>query len=674
MASSQESASPIYFAAKGLSDALDATDEFHGAMASLSNLVFDPSATDVMQCRAASVPLLLAKYPNPILSFGFVSVFIVVGDILYGMVASKLHPGKDQPFAFNLATNASITVPGSTAANTPTSPATSGAWVPPQMDVIGTKVVLTHPGFATGPFATATDTITFAANPANGDTLTFGAQATNQAAGVLGSLITFVTGTPAAYQVQIGANLAATLANLLAFLQSSGDANLGACTYAVVGSVLTVSYIAPGADGNTYPITSSALNAAVASPTLTGGAGYHFGWFDISTPSAPVYGAGNMAINPLPAVPSAVSQFNSRAYFLVNPLNGQPGLIPSDPLNALSNSNGSYVLTFGDNLPLTALAGLPLTNQLGGVIQSLIVFKGGTNIYQVTGDPLPNTAAGAWAKNTLNVATGTLAPRSIVSTPVGLNFLSPQGYRVIDFDARVSQPTGADGKGVTVPFIQCPVPSRVAAACNAKILRVSLTTAQGAQWEFWLDIARQVWTGPHTFPANMIAPYKNTFIISPIALPNAIYQSDWLQNSGSTFVEAGTQLTWDWQTSLLPDMKDMQQHELHETIIKFSSATGASASMIDEAGNVVSDANGNGAATATLPASTVTVNWGSATYQASILYGQTFAMSPVQINWPAPITFGRASLQLTGTSDSVTRIGALSMRIEQLGYLPQPGN
>lgn len=664
MPSTQNNASPVYFAAKGLSDTLDSTDDFPGAMASMQNLVFDPTSTEVAQCRPASIERLAPKYPNPILTFGFISIFKIIGDYAYGMVASQENPGQDQPFAFSLLTNLIVPVTGYTATNTPASPATSGDWTPPTADVIGTKVVFTHPGYAAGAFATATDTITFAANPTAGDTLTFGSQVTNQI-GIPGTLISFVSGVPTLDQVQIGVDLAHTLANLLAMLQGSGDANLGALTYSVVGSVLNVSYITPGADGNAYPITSSAANAAVATPTLQGGSGYYFGWIDISNPLAPVYGAGNCAINPLPSVPVAVAQFNSRAYFICNPPGAQPGLIPSDPLQATVRTNGSYVLTFGDTQALTALAGLPLANQLGGIIQSLIVFKDSTTLYQITGDPLPNTAAGAWTKNSLNVATGTLSPRSIASSPIGLLFMSPQGLRNISFGAQVSPPIGADGKGVSLPFIHCPVPSRIAAACNAKYYRVSLTTEYGQQWEFWLDLARQVWTGPHTFPANCIAPYENTFILAPIALPNSLWQSDWLQNASSTFVEAGVQMTWDWQPALFADPKDLAQHELHVTVLKFSSSTGASAIFADEGGNVI--------ASATLPASNVTVNWSASMWAGSLNFGQSFALSPVQIPWAAPITFGRGCLQITGTSDSMTRIGALSARLEQTGYLPQPG-
>lgn len=510
-------------------------------MASLQNLIFDPSTENVLQCRPASIELLANRFPNPILSFGFVSVFKIVGDVLYGLANSRLNPGHDQPFAFNLLTGTSILVTGVTGANTPLSPATSGAWTPPTMDVIGTKLIVTHPGF--------------------------------------------------------------TLPNA-------------------------------------------------------------FGWFDISVPLAPTWNAGNTATTPLAAPATAVVQFNGRAYYLVNPPGAQPGLYASDVLDPLTMTDPTFILTFGDNELLTALAGLPLNNQLGGIIQSAIVFKGASIMYQVTGDPAANTAAGPWTKNALNVATGTLAPRSVAPSPLGLMFMSPQGLRTIGFTAQVSPPLGANGKGISTPFIGAPTPSRMAVAANASILRASVTDANGQQREFWYDMTRSTWTGPHTFPATMIAPYKNTFILAPLALPNSIWQSDWLQDADSTFNEAGSPLTWAWQPSMLTDVRDMQEHEQHETVVLLSTATGAQAVAANENGNVIASAS---------VAPTLAGNWSDARWQGSMYFKQVFALPPTRLAWDQTIVFGRLTLQITGVSDSMTRIGALTMRYEQLGNLPQPG-
>src|ERR1700730_3245698 len=105
--------------------------------------------------------------------------------------------------------------------------------------------------------------------------------------------------------------------------------------------------------------------------------------------------------------------------------------------------------TFGDNVALTALGGLALFNQLGGIVQSLMVFKDVTNIYQVTGD----SALSNLSVNALNITTGTLAPNTIVATPKGLAFMAPDGVRLINFDAKIEDPIGFDGMGVSAPFI-----------------------------------------------------------------------------------------------------------------------------------------------------------------------------------------------------------------------------
>jgi hypothetical protein len=253
-------------------------------------------------------------------------------------------------------------------------------------------------------------------------------------------------------------------------------------------------------------------------------------------------------------------------------------------------------------------------------------------------------------------------------------FMSPQGYRTIDFGARVSSPMGASGQGISAPFITCPVPSRVAAASNATLLRVSLANANGILQEFWFDLARGRWTGPHTLPATMIQAYQNTFILAPLALPNSLWRSDWFQTSTSIFTEVGQPMVWSYQTSMLPNPVKMAEYEMHETVIKLSTGLGATANAIDDSGNVITNAGGSDPATATLPANGASSNWGAAQWQGTVWYGQAFALQSIIIPWGYNFTFSRLSLQLTGTSDSFTRVGALSLRYEELGYLPQPGN
>jgi hypothetical protein len=117
----------------------------------------------------------------------------------------------------------------------------------------------------------ATGTATFSANPANNDTLT-----------IAGTAVTFVTGTPTPPQVQIGATLSATMANLLTTLQASADANLVKATYTLnaAQTVLTVTAnqtlstgAYAGSAGNSLTLAKSSTAITVSAATLAGGAG-----------------------------------------------------------------------------------------------------------------------------------------------------------------------------------------------------------------------------------------------------------------------------------------------------------------------------------------------------------------------------------------------------------------
>jgi len=260
---------------------------------------------------------------------------------MYGMVSTTRNPGQDEPFCYNINTNTFTAISGVTPVNTPVSPATTGPWNPPIMALVGTKIIVAHPGF-------------------------------------------------------------------------------------------------------------------------TGAGNAFFGVIETANPSALTWAAQNLVNtgggSTLPSPPQWVANFNGRCYFFCNPPGNQPAAIFSDVLQPTTFTFTTYtnVITFGDNVPLTCAAGLALFNQLGGIVQSLLVFKGVANIFQVTGDPI----TGNLFVNSLNVATGTLSPNSIATTTKGLAFLAPDGLRLIDFQARVGDPIGKAGDGITDPFFFSLNPSR----------------------------------------------------------------------------------------------------------------------------------------------------------------------------------------------------------------------
>lgn len=141
-----------------------------------------------------------------------------------------------------------------------------------------------------------------------------------------GTVWTFVTAAPAGNQVQIGANLGATMTALAAALNGSAETQTAKCTYAAVDSKsLSITYDTLGLTGNAYTVAvTETTNAKVRGEhaTLTGGAKTHT-WVSGATvlPTA-------AAEVQYPEVPS----FNMNNMLSLNSFS--IGLSPSGNLNA----------------------------------------------------------------------------------------------------------------------------------------------------------------------------------------------------------------------------------------------------------------------------------------------------------------------------------------------------
>lgn len=528
---------PLTFRPKGLSDAIDGTNAFPGAMQQLVNLIPAQSTNNIFVPRpAASQETDFTGFTTP----STVSALLVIGTVAYGMIGSGLNSGHDEPFAYDIAAASFISISGITSANTPMTQPTTGDWTPPSMAVIGTKIIVTHPGF----------------------------------------------------------------------------------------------------DGSTH----------------------FFGVIDISTPASPAWSAGNTATNALPDIPTAVAQFNNRAYYAVN---NQTWF--SDALAATTITNASQVLTLGDTQDVTALAGLPLTTQLGGVVQALIAFKGDAIAYQITGDSTTSDLA----INALNVAVGTLAANTVCPTSIGLAFIAPDGLRIIGFDGTVTDVIGGAGQGVNVPFVNVVNPSRMCAAFNNNILRVTVQngSAPGQPFqEYWFDFLRKIWTGPHSFPAGLIEPYQGSpnhgFVMAPQAVPATLFSSAVIPTSTDSYVENGTNLAWTYQTVLLPDNQMMSENALQESTLAIALPINSTITVqaLDEDNNDLDTVTING------PSGTPSV-WGTMIWGTSAWGGPNTAFAQLQIPWSLPLVFKQASIRISGSSASGLAIGNMYLRYQPQGYL-----
>lgn len=535
-------AQPFPWSPSGASDAVDSTTAPSGVMAALSNLIPDPSTRDLWQCRPAAVLLndLATTFNTPT----FISVVLVIGNRMYGMVSTARNPGQDEPFCYNIVTNNFTTISGVTGVNTPISPAPTGAWNPPTMALVGTKIIVSHPGF-------------------------------------------------------------------------------------------------------------------------TGAGGAFFGVIDTTNPNALTWSGTNTTVNPLTTPPQWVQNFNGRCHFLVNPANGQPGDFFSDILNPTVITNANQVLTFGDNVPLTCASGLALFNQLGGIIQSLMVFKGVSNIYQVTGDPVFSNLS----LNTLDVATGTLSPNSLSSTTKGLAFLAPDGLRVIDFSARVSDPIGKAGTGITEPFFFSLTPSRANMSFNGGVIRMQVQNGAAIgspQQEWWYDFVREVWSGPHTTKVSMISPYLNTFLITTQGQGAKIFQSDQVQSNSSTYIEYNQQLTYIFQTAFLPNTNMMSQVCVIEATLMAAlvAQNNIVCTALDQDGMVLD--------LVTIAATGGATIWGAFTWGQAPWQGAANNLAPRQLLWKQPLIFQRVTLAFAGMSASGIKLGLIHLRYQLLGYLLAP--
>lgn len=531
---------PMPWTPQGLSDTLDATNTPTGLMASLVNLVPDQTTRGLWVCRPASfLQTSFAGFNTP----GFVSGIFVIGSRVYGMIASAATANHDEPFCWDTNTSAFVAITGAVAGNTPVSPVTTGLWTPPRFALVGTRITVTHPGFA----ATANK----------------------------------------------------------------------------------------------------------------------IGWIDVSVPAAPTWSAGDTAPQALAGVPVDVFNFNGRAYYAVN----TPTSVAvqySDILLPQTITNATQVLTLDDTVPITALGGVPLSSPFqGGSIQSLIVFKGVTSMYQILGD----SALGTLLRNKLAVPTGTFAANSVCPTPVGLAFVSPEGLRLVGADGSISDPIGIDGQGVAVPFQYAVQPSRIAAACNGNTIRISVGNgyvAAAPNQEYWFDLARKNWSGPHTFAASLIAALSNTFIKTPLGVTAKLFTSDVRQSLSSGYVENGTQLTWSWATPLLPDLGQMCEMAIIEATVDMAYPAGVPSFL-----GVAYDQNGTLYDSVFLAPGGVATFWGGFNWGAAVWFGTPNALIARPLNWHQALVFRRIAFGISGQSAGDFKIGILRLRIEMLGYLQQ---
>jgi hypothetical protein len=699
------------FRPKGLSDAQDATNAFPGAMAALTNLVPSPTTSEVWVPRPAGQQIgNFAAFDAP----STVSACVCIGTRVYGMIASQRFPGHDEPFVFDLVAQAYITVEGVTEANTPVTQATTGDWTPPVIRAITTsRIIVTHPGFpgGAGPYfgwfdVSSYTTTTFTANTTAGSdilssVLSSGDDANPIALGVQPGQIVSGAGIPANDTVQAAQYGTFSLNTTGTTTNGSYEITaLGSTTGVIVGMQVT----GPGIPtGSTVTVINSSTAVTISQPMTITAAGVAVNFsggatitlaapatatatgvaLTISggTPAAPLWGAGNTNTIPLVAVPTCVAGFAGRAYFGVG-----NAAVPSDSLNPTQQSN-EYTLILGDNTAINALEGLPLINTVtGGAVQALIAFKGAETLFQITGDP----ALGTLQSNQITGAVGSLAPGTITATPAGIAYIATDGLRLLNLTGQVTPPLGTNGQGVSVPFLNAINPTRMCAAFNQDVYRVSVQNgiASGQPFqEYWYDFDLKVWSGPHSLAYSVMDSYPAGgagagFVGAPQGVAAALYQSGVIPTTTSVYVENGEPMTWTWRTALCPDNQEMHNNQVIESgmMLQLANTDTVRIRGINESGRTLDTAYLTGVTVQTAkwgqfmwgrnnwgsPAGTAVwgaVDWGAFDWGASI---GPFAQ--YRIPWTGPLDFKQMQVELTGTSAPGQSIGNLYIRYQPTGF------
>ena len=132
---------------------------------------------------------------------------------------------------------------------------------PATEDLIVTHVWSTRSGNLTLTPSTATALFEFLELPVAGETITIGE-----------TEVMFVSGTPAANEIQISPSLSGTVANMVTTLNASADPEVSKCVFDRSGNTLIVFAASPGHAGNYLAVGASNTETVVlSSDTLRGG-------------------------------------------------------------------------------------------------------------------------------------------------------------------------------------------------------------------------------------------------------------------------------------------------------------------------------------------------------------------------------------------------------------------
>jgi hypothetical protein len=163
----------------------------------------------------------------------------------------------------------------------------------------------------------------------------------------------------------------------------------------------------------------------------------------------------------------------------------------------------------------------------------------------------------------------------------------------------------------------------------------------------------------NTITYTLSSPPSYTFL--------GLFQSDVIPTAESQYVEFQTPMVWEYETSLLPDNKELLANSAIVTALDLS--------FIGAQPNVncyFYDASGStelGAATV-YPSGENTV-WGEFVWGEAPWGGTSQYYARALVNWSAPLAFVQGFFRASGTSAGGFSVGALYIQMQTMGYVQQ---
>jgi len=212
----------------------------------------------------------------------------------------------------------------------------------------------------------------------------------------------------------------------------------------------------------------------------------------------------------------------------------------------------------------------------------------------------------------------------------------------------------------------------MAAAYASNIYRICVqTTIQGVAQtnDYWFDLRRMRWTGPHSFIYDCASQHNNSFVLSGPATGAALFGSNVLDRSLATiYNDNGAAIVSSLTSAFLANPAPMSFKQTIESNIDLSSgglALQFTISATDDYDNQIA------VASVTTPAPAAI--WGQFNWGDGTLWAATKA-NPRNygIDWNIPVVWDRMSLNVNATSSSDVSVGKSVIKYQVCGYENRP--